>query len=246
MKSINLFLIVIVLSVSLVVGQPNGRVAIGTPFLGYTSVSQTLSATYFQYVSVYNSYGTGEGGIIGVPGEGYVVNSDPDFGGIQWTLPNGTYFYINYGGFILGCWYSFAGTLENETNAVNNAIKIGEDGIYDVYLGYIDTYGACGLGGVEEFLVNSYDGSLGSVSFAFFSPVPKGDEFIIPTTVSGGYQVQNVTIGGAVLPPLPEICWSLDVNDPASNYCFFWHFGLPCTGFNNFECADLPGPYIPQ
>lgn len=222
-----------------------GRLPLGTQFTGYSRINQKVVGEYYQYITIYDQLVETPFEIIVVPEQGYFINSSLAVSGLQWTILNGTYYYLDIPGVINTCWYSFTGTYANETQAVKNAVKISQDGVYDRYLGYVNAYGACGLGGAQQFLINTGDGSLKEVSYAIFTPQPAGSP-TIPTTVSGYYDVTGIFIGGQTLPPLPEKCWGMDYANPNNNFCYFWHYGAPCNGFGSNECQPNPGPYQPQ
>ena len=129
------------------VPQPsNGRLPIGTPFTAFNGTLQTVFGSYTEYQTTYNSAGVSPYEAVFLPGEAYYFNQGPGLGGVQWTLPNGTYFYFDMPGEFVACWYSFTGTYNYQMDVFKTIVKIGEQGIFDWYLGFANDFGACGMG----------------------------------------------------------------------------------------------------
>lgn len=223
----------------------NGRLPIGAPFTGYNTTHHTAYGTYTEYITTYDTAGTAPYEIIVVPGVGFLLDGGPALGGIQWTLQNGSYIYFDMPSGFVGCWYSFTGTFDYEITVFKTVVKIGEQGIFDWYFGYTNDFGGCGMGVAIQFLVNPFDNTLWQISYTYLTPLPEGAPDI-PTTLTGAFVTSSVVVGHGSIPPLPELCWGMNYSDPNTNFCYFWHYGLPCTGFGNNECQSIPGPYIPQ
>lgn len=219
------------------------RLPIGTLFTAFNS-TQTIYGNYYQYVTDVNQVATVPFSAVFAGNNGYVINGGAGIGGTQFTLPNGTYFYQEGFG-APTCLYSFVGALDIELDNLTFAAKVGEVGVFDWYLGWVNSSKTCGVGGGLQVLVNSQDGTIWEISLSNFTPLPSGVS-PVPTTTTGNYQTTTAIPGYAVLPALPEACWSLDVNDPTTNYCFNLNYGFPCTGFGSFQCMPLPPPYTPQ
>lgn len=221
----------------------SGRLPVGSPLTTFYT-RQTVIGTYTDVVPQYFESGTEPCTIIVEPGVGYILNQTDDFA-IQWTFNNGTYL-LEYNDDIdeFFCWYSFYGTYANLTKAYENAVKIDEYGIYDRYIGYVNDYGECGYGTMVQFLINSLDNTIWRFAGSAFTPLLYDYPFI--SAFSQLRQAEIAFPGVGTIPPLPEVCWSLNVSDPTTNYCYDNHYGFLCTGWGEYPCQPNPGPYIPE
>lgn len=214
-----------------------GRLPVGSPVTTF-SEHQTALGTYYSFITVFggNVYPST---IIIDPKVGFLLNTTAP-AGIQWTLKNGTYLQVGD-----ACYYSFFGTYENQLDVFSDVVKLDEYGVLDRYVGWGNDFGGCGHGFGFQMLVNSLDNTLQQFAFTSFVPLP----LVIPGIPYpySGNQVTNVSLPGVgTVPPLSEVCWSLNVSDPTTNYCYNYHFGFPCSGFGDYPCMANPGPYIPE
>ena len=215
-----------------VIGSIHGaRLPIGTSWTGW-STEQTVWGNYLDYI-------TGEGlaekapmTIAVNPGKSaYYIDASATVGGIQWTLANGTYFTING-----QCWYSPA-NYTTEVAAYQNLVKVGEEGQYDFYVGWVDDWGLCSYGLGVTASVNTIDNTIHNLAFAQFAPL----SFIPPIniTVSGTYNVVTAAPNYAPIPALPKVCSSLNLNNPANIWCDYLKPGATCNGFGQLQCQPI-------
>ena len=215
--------------------RPHGRLPFGSPFTGWSKVGQTAYGTFFGALNLpppipqYN--GTGPAVFVIDPvHKGYFLNLTL-LGGIQWTLENGTYVQ-----FASGCTFDATyGTYDKQVESYSQVLKIGQYDSYgcgfggcDFYLGMPNDFGTCGLGISTNFLINPENGAL--VSQTFSQWVGNTADLGWYTTV-GTINLTRWDFEHIQIPPLPEACWSLNVNNPSSLFCDVTAF--PEDGYND-------------
>lgn len=233
---IQLILLLTLLVISIFAHNRNEqvRVPLGTPFSGWSKVSQTAEGWFYSHVNLPPSYNIsdsyGPAKFIINPNEKmYVINITENIGGIQWTLPNGTYFLIRG----VCSFDDTYGKYDDMVNSYLQAVKIQEIGAIDVYSGLVNDFATCGLGIGTTIYVSSEDNSIIEQTFGEWAPSP------IPNfsfTVVGRLTTPYARIGKADIPALPEECWSLNVSQISNQYCKINYF--PNNGF-------APPPPIP-
>ena len=218
------------------------RVPVNTPFSAYQSRPYKVWGNFSENVGFPLSFTEPALPFFGIfiPGQGYYLNQVVEIGGEQWTLPNGTYLNQGFDTTVGQCYFSIFGTLANEILALDRSVaKIGELGKLDYYAGYPDSFGSCGQGAGEEFLVNPKTNTIVNILYQFFAPLNQEDYCIFNTTTTAGLFTvtktelldESKTYNLLEMYPLPTQCASINVTDPATNFCAALGYGLTCFGY---------------
>lgn len=217
------YVCVFVCVLSLVTAWDFSRKPLGSPFVFYGSKAFVAKGSFYSHINVPASYGIpdsrGPAEMITVPSQkSYFVNLTQT-AGIQWTLPNGTYY-------ILGgkCYFDSTYGTFDKMNAtyVQQAVKTGELLLFDLYDGLVNDMGACGLGVSFSARVGAFDSRLYRTTFAQWAPSPVAGFYF---TATGSIDFNHwEDADDAVIPPLPQVCWSLDVTQKSSQWCDSFNF----------------------
>lgn len=208
------------------------RLPNGSPLYIWNTTEQLGIGTYYTHpnlAEIPDQVGPAKW-IISPSQQAYFLNITTS--GIQWTFENLTYTVISG-----TCYVSNGlGTYASLVSAYTNAAKIGEDGIYDIYMGVVNDWGYCGFGLSVIAYINSFDNTLYYYAYTQFAPLPAA-YLGLGITATGAIDTPVTFIGRIFtdIPPLPAICLALNVSSPSAQWCN--NYFLPCGGFGMPGCS---------